>query len=248
MDLLAFILTQLLAAYTVLVEPFVRTNFYRMLKKQLKVDPNARLLYYRTQVLWEWSWVVVLVLIFIPIPQPFQRLGITLPSIYGWIILLALLLGIGLSVFLIRRNPASMEAMQRGLEKSSALLPNTPEERKWYALNAITMGICEELLYRGFLIYYIHILLPGVDWILVAIIQGIIYGLSRAYLGGRGVLLNVLNGFSYGIIFFLSGNLLATFGQPVALTGSVIPVMIFHVMSELRNLWLWQPALARKSK
>jgi hypothetical protein len=63
MAFISFILMQLMAAYTVLVEPLLRTNFYRNLKKQLNLDPSARLLFYRTQVLWEWSWVVVLIVI-----------------------------------------------------------------------------------------------------------------------------------------------------------------------------------------
>ena len=53
MGFISFILMQLLAAYTVLVEPILRTNFYRMLKKQLNLEAGARVLYYRTQVLWE---------------------------------------------------------------------------------------------------------------------------------------------------------------------------------------------------
>ena len=53
MDFISFILMQLLFAFTILVEPFLRTNFYRFLKKQLNIEPTARLLFYRTQVLWE---------------------------------------------------------------------------------------------------------------------------------------------------------------------------------------------------
>src|SRR4030042_5783210 len=69
MSFFFFLLTQLLFAYTILVEPILRTNFYRRLKKQLSTDTTARLLFYRTQILWELSWLVVLVLMVIPIPD-----------------------------------------------------------------------------------------------------------------------------------------------------------------------------------
>lgn len=227
MGFISFLLMQLMAAYTVLVEPFLRTNFYRMLKKQLNIDPGARILFYRTQVLWEWSWVIVLVVIAIPIPEPLKWMGLTLPNQFGWIILAALLFGIGLSTWLLRRSPRAMAAMQRSLEASSILLPSTPRERRWFAATAITAGICEELLYRGFLMHYLPSNFPTLDWLTISILSGIIYGLSRAYQGMKGILQTALTGFSFAIIFYLGGSLL--------------PAMVFHALAELRNLWLWQP-------
>src|SRR4030067_3537921 len=119
MAFFSFLLTQLLFAYTILVEPFLRTNFYRMLKKQLNIDATARLLFYPPQVLWEWSWVVVLILIVIPVQQPLVWLGLTLPNQIGWIIMAALLLGIGLSPLLVRRNPGAMAGMQSSMGGSA---------------------------------------------------------------------------------------------------------------------------------
>jgi uncharacterized protein len=234
MAFLAFILMQLMAAYTVLIEPLLRTNFYRMLKKQLNIDPTARLLFYRTQVLWEWSWVVVLVLIVVPIPEPLKWLGLVLPNQFGWIILLALLIGVVLSIFLLRRNPNAMAAMRRSLESSSILLPATHTERRWFAVTAITAGICEELLYRGFLMSYLPSNFPmfAGQFILISILSGIIYGLSRAYLGMKGILQTALTGFSFAIVYFLSGSLL--------------PAMVVHILVELRTLVLWQPGDKKK--
>lgn len=232
MGFFSFILMQLMAAYTVLVEPFLRTNFYRMLKKQLNIEATARILFYRTQLLWEWSWVVVLVVIAIPIPEPLKWMGLTLPNQIGWIILAALLLGIGLSSVLLRRNPGAMAAMQRSLEATSILLPSTPRERKWFAATAITAGICEELLYRGFLMHYLPSTFPTLDWLTVSILSGIIYGLSRAYQGMKGILQTALTGFSFAIVFYLGGSLL--------------PAMVFHALAELRTLYLWQPVDNKK--
>jgi len=234
MAFISFLLMQLMAAYTVLVEPFLRTNFFRMLKKQLSVETGARVLFYRTQVLWEWSWVVVLVVIAIPIADPLKWMGLTIPNQFGWIILAALLLGIGLSTFLLRRNPGAMAAMRRSMEASSIMLPTSPQERKWYAASAITAGICEELLYRGFLMHYLPSTFPNLDWLLVAILSGIIYGLSRAYQGFKGMAQTALTGFSFAIVFYLGGSLL--------------PAMIIHALAELRPLFVWQPEVVKKKK
>ncbi len=237
MGLISALLSQLLAAYTVLVEPFLRTNFYRNLKKQLNIDPSARVLFYRTQVLWELSWMVVLVVIVIPIPNPLEWLGLTMPNQFGWIILVALLFGVVLSTYLLKRSPGAMASMQRSLQASSVLLPANDAERKWFAIAAVTAGICEELLYRGFLMSYLpsnFSMLAG-QLILISIISGIIYGLSRAYLGMRGIATTALTGFSFAIVY--------------ALSGSILPAMVFHIIAELRTLWLWQPEVkAKKAK
>jgi membrane protease YdiL (CAAX protease family) len=234
MGLISALLSQLLAAYTVLAEPFLRTNFYRNLKKQLKVDPSARILFYRTQVLWEWSWMVVLAVIVIPIPDPLNYLGLTLPNQIGWIILLALVLGVGLSTYLLRRSPGAMASMQRSLEASSVLLPSTQAERTWFAATAFTAGICEELLYRGFLMSYLpsNFSMLARQFVLISIISGIIYGLSRAYLGAKGIVTTALTGFSFAIVY--------------ALSGSLLPAIVFHILAELRTLWLWQPQVTVK--
>ncbi len=248
MGYISDILTLLLAAYTVLVEPLLRTNLVRILKKRLNTEPNTRLLYYRTQMVWEWSWVVLIIIIFIPRPQPFTQLGLTVPGPLGWGIMAALLLGIGLSTVLPRRNPRALQNMQRNLEATTVMLPVTSLERKWYAVTAITAGICEELLYRGFLLNFIAITFPGLDFLIACIISGVVFGLSRAYLGGRGVFQSILNGFSFAVVYFLSGNLLSAIGgrPPVAFIGSVIPAMVFHTLAELRPLFLWQPDMKEK--
>jgi membrane protease YdiL (CAAX protease family) len=122
-----------------------------------------------------------------------------------------------------------MAAMQRSLQASSVLLPSTPSERKWFAATAITAGICEELLYRGFLMSYIPSNFPmfAQQFILISILSGIIYGLSRAYLGMKGIAQTALTGFSFAIVYYLSGSLL--------------PAMVFHILAELRDLLFWQP-------
>jgi membrane protease YdiL (CAAX protease family) len=234
MPLYSIILMQLLAAYAILVEPLLRYNFYRSLKKQLNIDSKARILFYRTQVLWEWSWVAVLALIFLPLPEPNKWLGLVLPNAMGWLIMAALLLGIGLSVVLLRRNPGALAAMRRNLEASAILLPATPTERKWYAATAVTAGICEELLFRGFLLHYLPATFPVLDWLLAAIVSGVIYGLSRAYQGFRGISQTAMTGFSFAIVYFLS--------------GSIIPAMVFHILAEFRTLVLWQPEEEKKKK
>jgi hypothetical protein len=61
-----------------------------------------------------------------------------------------------------------------------------------------------------------------------------IYGLSHAYQGLKGILQTALTGFSFSIVFVLSGSLL--------------PAMVFHILAEMRTLMLWNPEEEKKKK
>ena len=124
--------------------------------------------------------------------------------------------------------------MRRSLESSSILLPSDSAERKWFAITAITAGICEELLYRGFLMSFLPTIFPmfAQQFIIICLLSGIINGLSRAYLGLRGMVATGLTGFSFAIVYFLS--------------GSLIPAMVIHILAELRTLILWEPENKKK--
>jgi membrane protease YdiL (CAAX protease family) len=45
----------------------------------------------------------------------------------------------------------------KAAKKFAFILPSTPEERHWWWLVCLTAGICEEVIYRGFLLHYSHI-------------------------------------------------------------------------------------------
>ena len=82
--------------------------------------------------------------------------------------------------------------------------------------------------------HYLPVTFPTLDWLLVAIISGVIYGLSHAYQGFKGIFQTALTGFSFAIVYVLSGSLL--------------PAMVFHALAELRTLMLWDPPVKKKSK
>jgi len=86
-------------------------------------------------------------------------------------------------------------------------MPHTPTElRRFYGLS-VTAGVCEELLYRGFLIAYL------VHWfglIPAAGISAVIFGLGHLYQGWRGVLTTGAVGAFLAAVYLLTGSLLAS--------------------------------------
>jgi uncharacterized protein len=89
----------------------------------------------------------------------------------------------------------------------SALIPVTAMERLLWAAVAISAGICEELVFRGWLLATLHgtIGLNGTALILVA--SGV-FGLAHAYQGVTGVILTAFAGAFFCILYVATGSLL----------------------------------------
>jgi uncharacterized protein len=115
----------------------------------------------------------------------------------------------------------------KAAKKLAFMLPSTREERRWWWLVSITAGICEEIVYRGFLLHYFHGL-PfhwSLTWALVG--SSVIFGIGHLYQGLAGAAQTFVIGFLFGAIFLLTGNLL-------------LPVVL-HALIDLRVLALLPP-------
>jgi uncharacterized protein len=132
-----------------------------------------------------------------------------------------------LQVVLVRRSATAREKILRAFRRLAFILPVTPEERAWFALVSVTAGICEEVLYRGFLIRYLsngpwH---AGL-WMALAI-ASISFGLAHGYQGLSGIIGTALLGAVMAVLFLASGSL----WLPMAL----------HAIIDLRVLLLLRP-------
>jgi len=101
-------------------------------------------------------------------------------------------------------DPEAEEALLRQIEYVEPLLPHTRLEMHWFTAVSITAGICEEILYRGFLISYAAALVPKAAAVLVA---SLLFGMGHAYQGSRGVLQTGLVGVGLAVLYLVSGSL-----------------------------------------
>ncbi|MDR3389366.1 MAG: CPBP family intramembrane metalloprotease [Rudaea sp.] len=110
------------------------------------------------------------------------------------------------------------------------MLPVTRRERQWWILVSLAAGVCEEILYRGFVTQYFSgslgatISLGTVGAWLTA---SLFFGLAHAYQGVNGIVRSGLAGLLLGAIVILSGGLLI----PIAL----------HFLFDLQVLWMYRP-------
>ena len=102
------------------------------------------------------------------------------------------------------------------------IAPLTPADWFWYVPVALTAGICEEFLYRGYALHVVADLTHNL-WIGV-IVSTAAFGLAHAYQGARGVIGTTIFGLFFALV--------------IAVWGSLWPCMIGHALQDLIGGWL----------
>jgi membrane protease YdiL (CAAX protease family) len=118
-----------------------------------------------------------------------------------------------------------MRWWRRLLPDFSVLLPSNPRERFLFAAVAISAGVCEEVVFRGWLLCTLHndLALNGTTLVLAA---AACFGLAHFYQGATGMIVTALAGILFTFLYVQSGSLL-------------LPILL-HILIDLR--WVLLPA------
>ncbi len=149
-----------------------------------------------------------------------EQLGLAFPGRIGLSAITAI--GAALIVTLqwlnLRRMGRSTSPLRRPLQAlAERILPqNTVELIPFFAL-AITAGLCEEFLYRGFAMAVLS--RTGLPVGVVILLSAVLFGLAHLYQGRAGFVSTMLLGILFGI-------------SRVAL-GSLVPVAAWHIGVDL---------------
>ena len=92
-------------------------------------------------------------------------------------------------------------------ESIQFLLPSTFGERLFFLLIAITAGVCEEIIFRGVMVYYLSNLPFELPIIAIGIISSLLFGIVHLYQGWKGVLLTTYLGAILFLLFVGTGYL-----------------------------------------
>ena len=170
-----------------------------------------------------------------PGPRTAAALGLGVRSISTFLAGAGAALVIALILFVqarrVSNNERSLERVRPKLERILLVLPHTVEERRLFLWLSLTAGVCEELLYRGFLFFYLGHWMPPLAGLAVS---SVIFGLGHVYQGVRGVLLTGLVG--------------AFFGAAYMLCGSIAPAMVLHAAGDMYSGWIGHAALRREAE
>jgi membrane protease YdiL (CAAX protease family) len=123
-----------------------------------------------------------------------------------------------------------IEKVRAKLRFADPLVPHTSAEHNVFVLLSLTAGICEEVIFRGFVMWYFAVWTGPVP---AAILSSVVFGFGHIYLGLAHVPRTAL----VGVVFaFL------TLG-----TGSLWPAIIIHAALDLHSGELGFRILGRAS-
>src|SRR3954466_442622 len=211
---IAFVI--LFAVFIAAFEPLV---FDRGFKAQIAAGkPNARKHAYRRTIVGQSALAAIAIVLWARAARPWQQLGFVIPN--GWRLLVSISVVLAMTAFAahqiraIRRLSAEKRvAINAQVHEVAFLLPHSSAERRWFWLLSLTAGVCEEVLYRGFLTWVASAYLGAPAGIAIAVAA---FGVAHAYQGGRGILKTGAVGLVMSLI--------------VVATGWLIPAMVVHAL------------------
>jgi membrane protease YdiL (CAAX protease family) len=123
------------------------------------------------------------------------------------------------------RNRPFLEPRQ--FEPLRFFLPSSRLERRWWVALSLTAAFCEELLFRGFLLHYLHTSPWRLGLVWASLFAAAVFGAHHLYQGAKGFV-----GAGIGALVFTAILLL---------TGSLWVSMIYHAAADLSLLLCWRP-------
>lgn len=204
----------LIAVYLVLAEPFVGLVLHRRFEAAERRFADARRWLYRRLLLLEWVLAALCIAtIAIATQVELGDIGLRLPagalaiSVTLLAVLAAAVLLMLTARMVIRSNGDT--DLPAGAPSVLAMLPRTDVERRLFGLVSVTAGICEELIFRGFLIAVTAAIAPAAPVWVCVLTAAVVFGLAHAYQGAVGVTSSLLIGVVLGALYVVTGSLLA---------------------------------------
>jgi membrane protease YdiL (CAAX protease family) len=196
-----------------------RAKLQQLLAKP-RVESAERLSLYASTIAFQWVAVAAAAWRAWAHGYTAAQLGLALPGRLK--ISIVAILGAGIVIVLqwlnLRRMGRSHSALRQPVQAlASRILPQSRKELIAFTALAITAGLCEEFLYRGFAMAVLaQMRLPTA---VVVACSAILFGLAHLYQGKAGFLGTTL----LGILF----------GSARAAFGSLAPVMAWHIGVDL---------------
>jgi membrane protease YdiL (CAAX protease family) len=220
-------LAHLLAAYAVLAVPWLGYISFRRARRQIAAGvTDAKVRLYR-EIAIEQILMTVVVLLLLRGGISAASLGLVVPRSWAW--------NIGVFVVVIgplvwsslRLRPRADEIREKVKNSVGALLPRSRQEQFWFGAISLGAGISEELVFRGFLLYYLSVHVPHINTPGKVLLISLSFGLAHIYQGRIGAI--------------AAGTLGVVFAGIYLMTGSLLLPMALHAVVDARALLIFPP-------
>ncbi len=200
-----------LAAVILVFDPLYGVWEYRRLVRRVRAGvAEARAAFYRKAMLVSWASVTLLVVTWLAAGRPADALGLAPPEGARLLAGIAITL-VGLAVLRAQLRAVSaldeqaLAGLRAQMPELLDFVPRTAHERDLFRGLSVTAGVCEEIVFRGYLTWYLAAFVGLWPAVFAA---APVFGLAHAYQGPAGVLKAGLTGLVMGVLFVATGSLL----------------------------------------
>jgi membrane protease YdiL (CAAX protease family) len=193
-------------------------------------DSRARSRVYLQTLSVEWLVAAAVAAVMLYSGRSLDALGLRVP--HGWRLWTGAALPTAYAVLVslqgraLAAKPTALAKLRERLKPLRGLIPHTPGEYRLFNPLAVTAGICEELLYRGYLVWVLQHWLPL--WV-AAGASMVLFGFAHVYQGAK-----------YGLRAFGGGVVM---GVLALVTRSLLPGMVLHALIDLAGGWITYMAM-----
>lgn len=172
-------------------------------------QPSERVRFYRETIGVEWLFLILLIAAWFDFGRPIADLGFVRSG--GWGFWVGAVFCIGATAYLFyawqNMKKATAEEKARHVDSFGDVVHYVPhnrhELRNFYAIS-VTAGIVEEIVYRGFVIWYLGQYMPV--WGAV-VVSSVAFGLGHSYQGASGAARAGLVGLVFGVLYVITGSI-----------------------------------------
>jgi membrane protease YdiL (CAAX protease family) len=218
-----------------IVSPIAGYWEYKQLKEEIAQGKNNKLKQYQNTILWSWIPIIFIVLL-IPLSGlkiediGLRKIDIASSSLSNWIaipVIAIYIIYLFYNIYSIIILKYSKETRVKSAEQIPqeywVFLPVTQKEKQTWDWVALTAGITEEILYRGYIFFALALFYPNISLAIILLISTCLFGIGHIYQGVDAIKPTII-GLLFGV-FYITFN-------------SLLPVILIHIVQDLvvRNL------------
>ena len=212
----------------------------RMKQRMATAEPGVRIATYLWNIGLQWLLTAGALVVWITAGRPVAGLGLGVEGVWaGWRFwtscgVVAVIAGMLTAQYVLAlRSVTHRRTLRRQLEQTAPFAPRSGREMRTFAALSLTAGVCEEILYRGFLIWYVATF-TGADsktGIGTAIVlAAAVFATGHLYQGAAGAGKVFVLGLVAGALYVLAGSLwLVMFLHAyIDLAGGLVAVALYR--------------------
>ena len=208
---------------------------YRTHKARVRAGvPGARLAAYAEGMIQEWVLVAAVTALWIHQDRDWAWIGLAAPDSPAGVLALAVAALVGALLLvqsaIVARRPDTHERARAAMRSSIEALPVQRSDLTGFLALSITAGICEEILFRGVLPWYLAGYLGqwGAQAAAVAA-----FGAAHLFLGAGGAVRALVTGAVLAALYLWS--------------GSLVPSIVLHALVDISSGWMAYEVLRERT-